>query len=215
MTGDSDPRPQPASTPPNDLSLGRPSGAFVAETLEIRWFARGLPPAGVVAWAEARGLTRSDAREDLYVLLPGAGTVGIKLREGRVEVKARTEESIPWRVHALAGHLERWAKWSQPVGVVAGWGEGPDVHMVRVEKERWARWANGRLMEVTSIRVEGQEWWTLAVEHTDLQAQPGDLERVLQELGEMPGIAGVVTADNSMSYPEWLTGLFAARSLDT
>jgi len=161
-----------------------------------------------VAWAEARGLTRRDRREDEYVLLPGAATVGIKLREGRIEVKALTEPPIPWGAGGLEGHLERWAKWSQPVSVITGWGEGPGVHKIRVEKERWARWADGCLMEVTRLRVRDQEWWTVAVEQSGAGAQPGDLTSPLGELGGIPGADAVMIAESSKSYPEWLEQFF-------
>ena len=60
-------------------------------TAEIRWFLRGTLPAEVSRWFEGvcGNATRYPPRVDLYLALPETDTVGVKLREGLLEVKRK------------------------------------------------------------------------------------------------------------------------------
>jgi hypothetical protein len=81
---------------------------------EIRWFFEGAVPDAVRQWFAAGGLGEDEAeRVDEYLPLPDCETAGVKLRDGRLEVKAQT--SAPVRL-ALpgdgVGRREGWVKWS-------------------------------------------------------------------------------------------------------
>ena len=81
---------------------------------ELRWFFEGGLPEPVLAWFTAGGHAVSEApRVDEYLALPGCATVGVKLREGRFEVKALTgEPALVGLPNGFAGVRERWVKWS-------------------------------------------------------------------------------------------------------
>ena len=101
-----------------------------SSTLEIRWFFSGSleqSGSGVEVWFTSRprygGSDRAAPiawdpappawRQDRYLLVPGSDDMGIKWREGRLEIKGRTSTSGP-RVFApgIAGECEHWLKWS-------------------------------------------------------------------------------------------------------
>ena len=185
----------------------RPDGAFVAETLEVRWFVLGTLSPSAVAWAEDAGLTRADPRTDRYVVLPGVDGVGIKLREGRVEVKARSG-SLGQRVLGPAsGVVERWVKWSQPVGTGVGWDEGPGVRIVEVDKTRWSFWQGGALIELTALKAEGQFWWTAAVEIAGSVGDPSRLANLCEPFESLEQARGALTFEASQGYAAWLQRL--------
>ncbi len=82
---------------------------------EIRWFFDGPLPDDVRAWFESRGLGISEPRRtDEYLVLPGCTTTGVKLREGRFEIKALTRSPVPASYsNRVSGLKDAWIKWSR------------------------------------------------------------------------------------------------------
>lgn len=87
-------------------------------TLEVRWFYPGPLPGRIVETLQARSCLPAllPARQDHYLLLEGEPALGIKLREGNVEVKRRLE--VPQEIEigpGAIGRVARWRKWSFPL----------------------------------------------------------------------------------------------------
>ncbi len=83
-------------------------------TDETRWFFKGAIPTPVTAWFAARGCVSAvqPPRVDYYLRLNDDDSLGIKLREGRIEVKQRTHPGELVRFgKRTAGWLESWRKW--------------------------------------------------------------------------------------------------------
>jgi len=82
---------------------------------EIRWFLPGEPPAPLAEWIAEGNLGSVEAeRIDEYLHLPGCESTGIKLREGRFEIKARTAGPDPVIFgESIAGQRDAWVKWSR------------------------------------------------------------------------------------------------------
>jgi hypothetical protein len=51
-------------------------------------------------------------RTDEYLLLPDCGIVGVKQRQGKLEVKALVADSRPFALSAAVGRVDQWVKWS-------------------------------------------------------------------------------------------------------
>lgn len=226
-------------------------------TLEVRWFCAGdlgrsgsgvaawfanagrgrLPGAEPVTWLEA---THRPAqwREDRYLLIPGVEDMGLKLREGRLEIKGRAQALGDHTFTAGAGgRLERWIKWSlagNPGGIVVPWLRPEGREVVKVAKLRSLRRfalpgvdrdavevppettvSRGAHLELTRIRLAGASadtHWTLGVEGfpPDDRLLP-DLVRLLGDL--LYDCPVPLTLDKSMSYPQWLRSVSGAHSL--
>lgn len=59
-------------------------------------------------------------RADAYLLLPDCATVGVKQRQGRLEVKALVSGPRPYAQGEVAGLVDQWVKWSwQPAAEIA------------------------------------------------------------------------------------------------
>ena len=153
------------------------------QTLETRWFFPGSIPPEVVAWFHSLGDVQAQLpRTDLYLLGTGE-SLGVKLREGRVEMKKRIEQhgEVEFTL-GVSGRVESWVKWSMAVsgGLLPDFGAAP--HWAAVEKSRQMLYyrldemgqvvlsnpgslpQTGGGLELTALQVHGQVWWTVGVE---------------------------------------------------
>jgi hypothetical protein len=221
-------------------------------TVEVRWFFEGAleeTGRGVEAWFRARAHAGSRQpapiawepappawRQDRYLVVPGHDDMGIKWREGRLEIKGR-EAALGPRVFApgIEGRCERWIKWSYAGDRVAQrfldlFHDDRSVDgAVLIEKRRLQRLfrlddrgettevggveprERGVNVELTRIRVRDrpEAHWSLAFE-----AFPGDVHTaemlapiVARFLEGFPVMP--LAADRSRSYPRWLSDLAA------
>lgn len=199
-------------------------------TAEVRWFYRGDAPPAVLAWFERRqrSAEAQPLRVDHYLALD-RDSLGVKLREGRIEIKQRVARHGSVRFHERAtGLVEAWRKWSfELAGPLAA---GPDAPLspqgwIAVRKARrlcrYHLGGAGRLvsapldsypapgcdLELTAVRAGEQTWWTLGFESFGAETSLYETLRFVagQILagGESPGLA----VQDSRSYPAWLAGL--------
>lgn len=110
---------------------------------EARWFFRGEASAAAERWIAAGGLSeQAPERIDRYLVLPGCSTTGIKIREGKFEVKAQTSptETARWS-ERIAGSRDTWVKWSRATHDTATLADRIDSgeHWALVSKRRTLR----------------------------------------------------------------------------
>jgi hypothetical protein len=171
---------------------------------ELRWFFPGQVPADVAKWFRCGELwARQPERTDEYLLLPGCETAGVKLREGRFEVKARTVAPHAVEVAPrVRGYRDAWVKWSRAVedaALARSFLRAGDERWLGVRKQRVLRGfsldgpqgagaprevsagavrpARGCGVEITEVTVAGLDpprWWTLGLEAFDASGASGD-----------------------------------------
>ena len=198
-------------------------------TLEVRWISKGTLPAGILEWFRSSGkdIEPAHSRIDHYFIGHMRETVGIKLREGRIELKVRQKEFGTIRFSdRVAGRLEYWCKWG--FGLAEGHGDRGDITSaglpwVGVEKERSVLkhiiTSNGLVsnqppevyptcgcdVEITALVLDGEKWWSVA-----LEAYGGDTETMHRNLvlvaeHVFPALESIELDEAiSSSYPEWL-----------
>lgn len=192
-------------------------------TAEVRWFTRGPLPEPVVAWFEAvAGAPAWGERTDCYVRPACRDGLGVKWREGTLEVKRRLEIVGEERLHeGVVGCVERWRKWTLPL-VQAASVEEPAGDWVDVHKRRRIRdWtvagaqvrrvpdeayvAQGCSLELGQVEVGGRVWWSVCLEAfgADEDRLTDDLRRVARHVFANDATP-TLAADRSMSYPVWL-----------
>jgi hypothetical protein len=200
-------------------------------TMEVRWFQLGTIPEAIAQWFQqvelGQHLAIPPQRQDTYLLLPGHEYLGLKLRQGNLEVKLRQAEL---GLHSFGsgwqGQVEQWIKWSSgdshpPLTV----GEQPltqalegtwiNVHKVRSQRQykvlpnsTCVAVPLGQLMptgctvELTQLTINDHAWWSLAFEAT------GD--RLLESLKAVVDwvsrthYPATLTANSSYAYAHWL-----------
>lgn len=188
-------------------------------TTEVRWFLPGAVPDATARWFAALGAPVEEARRaDRYLVPSGPGEPGIKLREGAVEVKARTAVRGEQRFGpAGVGTVEAFRKWSFPLAPEAptpgtGWVDIAKARRVRtfVLKSGALREADamdaerGCGVELGEVRLGERIWWTLCLEAFG----PGEAARrnVFEATAaHVFGVgAPVLEATHSRGYVGWL-----------
>ncbi len=218
-------------------------------TREVRWFFSGSlanTDAAAAAWfAGADDNSHFEApvhqqqwREDCYLHLPATGDIGVKLRQGRVEIKGcHARVGLQQFAADVEGEVSCWTKWSidapkwmDSIGMGAAGLPAPVV--IRIAKQRTQRSVRfsrqaiaevpagqkvdcGLHMELTRLRVgdaEEDTHWTLGFEAFSDEALCRGLfvQAVARLLEGCP--ARPLSAEASMSYPQWLQRLGAEDS---
>lgn len=191
---------------------------------EIRWFLHGPIPGAVAEWFAIDTLgSEPEERSDDYILLPLCPSAGIKLREGKLQVKSLCREPSPLMITSeINGWASRWVKWSLDLTSSSARNFYRQNDTIRVQKKRWqrklaldgdfaeevapgSRAERGCTMELATLQVEADIWWTLALESFGGPSTIQDsLQRcILHFLRRSPPPIRLLAAD-SKSYSEWL-----------
>ena len=195
-------------------------------TAELRWFYHGTLPQETSQWFQqdqlGKYLTPPEEREDVYLYLPECEYMGIKLRQGRLEVKWRKAELGVVGFGRVEGKAEKWCKWLcedptadfQPADVVGkSW-----VSVKKVRSQRQYQVSNesitavpvsesikqGCTVELTELSINSNAWWSLAFEAF------GEDDHLMEHLQAVSGWVfksyreSKLQAEDSYAYPTWL-----------
>lgn len=200
---------------------------FSITTAEIRWFKKGKIPQVLLDWIQSNeGIYEDQSpRTDVYLIIDSVPTIGIKVREGRMEIKKKLSTVESFSIEAISGYPETWIKWSSKTAddVKEDYPLLQDKDQwIQIQKKRTLRKfevsASGQLLpfpetfypevgiaiEVSDLEVNDQSWWTFALECFGPQDRVlADLKTVIPTLlTNFPPIE--LTKDLSMAYPEWI-----------
>ena len=207
---------------------------------EVRWFLEGgidRNPS-LRQWveegaADPKWTGRLGGKPDAYLIVPGAADIGIKWREGQLQIKG-LECSLGTQkfIGKFEGKVERWIKWGyegKPIeNAFTPWFDPTSVapQIIEVHKTRFLRKVRlnpfspaaievdsktlidrGGALEVTDLRVRGQAFTSVAFEaFPNDSGMHGDFTALVNAfLGKLSGVE--LKESNSMSYPEWMQTL--------
>ena len=171
-------------------------------------------------------------RADEYLLLPNCETVGVKQRQGRLEVKALVAGPRPFAQDGVAGRVDEWVKWSlKPAASIASALEA-ELHQTgvwcTVEKRRSTQkyaavaggvapvspdaWPDaGCNIELTLAGVgrDKESWLTFGFEAFGRPDQvAGLLAEAVAHFFAAHGLPPLALSEHSsLSYPAWLAHL--------
>lgn len=202
---------------------------------EVRWFFEGEGNAAIEQrMLQSEMAVRQPARLDDYLLLPGCTSTGVKIREGRFEIKSRTSPPELQRYsERVTGYRDSWVKWSRdmPGSVDLPRRAQDDERWVAVEKRRVLRLfslesarpvetaASGPMLSAgcqveysqIEVRAEGAQvpasWWSFSLEaFGEPGTEPGNLDATASHIFD-DQFEFSLPAEASMSYPAWLASL--------
>lgn len=200
-------------------------------TYELRWFYPGEIPEGIELWFKQYCLINSheprEERSDLYLFSTESEFLGIKLRQGRLEVKWRTAElGVVNFGSFVEGKVQKWRKWlccdstgeSFQPSLVAD-----NPIWVNVDKIRYSQFYqvlpdslvqpvpetegidNGCSVELTHLVMRENPWWSLAFEARGEDAfLMNNLQATARRVFNNYRGLNLLTL-NSYAYPTWLT----------
>jgi len=193
-------------------------------SLELRWFFEGPLPDEISEWCLKKGFLKERTRTDTYLLFPSSD-LGVKLRDGKLQIKYLiSAEEFHSEDHEISGKMETWRKSSLPLKDPSTNPfqdvEGPQI---AVEKERDSRRyevdptkgivtpsdkrvAQGIMIEVTKLTIEGIQWWTLAFDALGEKQKECLQLGVTSVLKDYPGPKP--QKEKSFSYPKWLSIIY-------
>ncbi|OUL19863.1 hypothetical protein BV378_32130 [Nostoc sp. RF31YmG] len=197
---------------------------------ELRWFYPGKLPDNIQVWFCANclidPLKSPEAREDVYLYSPGCDYLGIKLRQGRLEVKWRQAElDVMDFGELVTGKAEKWGKWlcedsqgeSFQPAIVLGNPSWITVQKVRYSQlfQVFADFSvqavaanepidNGCSVEITNLAVHDNAWWSLAFEaFGEDKRRKENLKATANWVFHTYRNSPLAIAD-SFGYPHWL-----------
>lgn len=146
---------------------------------EIRWFFPGPIPAETWAWFKLLPGDKANAaypRQDIYLIIPDQEELGLKVREGRFEIKFRDGPGIERKlsVGKTVGILENWTKqiWDYHESIsemVAPFKGGPRVRIVKSRNQRKYEFLeNNPLVPIT---VDDKPHLSVAIEMVELYSE--------------------------------------------
>jgi hypothetical protein len=200
---------------------------FSVVTNEVRWFYAGLAPGMIIDWHHNLGglFREHETRTDHYLILPGNDGLGIKWREGRIELKKKIADLGMVKIHSGIGMAEQWKKWSFEIE------QGDQTFSILTsEPENWVAVTKKRCLqlftfnqddeliphsgtfgedetvrvELSEVKLNEKHWWTLGVEFTVQKNEAKSDSTVLMRrlLADFPDLK--LDASASFGYPKWL-----------
>ena len=191
-----------------------------------RWFETVAPFPRAAGVGEPQWTGRAGGEPDVYLLMPGCTEMGIKWREGTLQIKGRVEDVGVHRFgERHAGRVQRWIKWTC-ADVPDAWrsllaaGDQARPETAAVQKTRALRMIGldggaprevspgvvldrGIGFEMTDLEVEGKRYCSIGFE-----AFPDD---AAISASFAPVVAGLVAkldrdleVEASLAYPDWL-----------
>jgi hypothetical protein len=198
---------------------------------EVRWFFNGRASSEVVDSFLGPSDLQEERRIDLYLPFAGNDSVGFKLRKsdsGQAALELKVQTTNPRELRFQDGQVGRsaaWVKWSGKVlGSAAdapidastdeAWMSVEKVRRLRkvafsaesvTEVDASSRPSEGCTYELSVLRLNHADWWTLALETF---GSPNSLESRLKLAGDWffaryPSCQ-VLRCEDSWSYPAWL-----------
>lgn len=198
------------------------------QTLEVRWFYEGTPPASVVDWFMTFDPEKQSDREDLY-LISNDPSLNVKLREEKIQLKRRSGDRVSTHFHdRVSGHREFWQKWSFPLT-----DDSPDLFTddpsglwLPVTKSRYQREYEpdeqralldtldepdpaDALVELTQVTSGPHTAWTICMEAEGrAEALPGTLRQMGHYVFNQ-GTPPALDPSYSHGYVRWLEHVHA------
>ena len=140
----------------------------------------------------------------------GRDRINLKLREGNLELKLRTEQFGIQTFTAKndciwSGRVEQWRKFNlQQLKDAAFDRDRLNLNWIRVRKERLQKNDRGVDSELTWLEAKGSAWWSIAFEMTQEDNAGVDLFCEVVEQAALTCSEPKLLARDSYSYADWL-----------
>lgn len=170
-------------------------------TVEVRWFFQEPLPEDIQNWFQFFEPEDLSPRTDYYLNMKDSAGVGIKLREGNIQIKPKKEDvGTRMFLKNVEGNIARHEKWSFPVTSNEEWAEmikKPEIWVPVNKIRKLIRYTleggfpdktgmeeqvdEGCEVELSRVEVLDKPYWSLAFEAHGASAK-SNLEKTVQEI---------------------------------
>lgn len=185
---------------------------------EVRWFFEGPYPEEVTLWFEEFDPVSQAPRTDYYLSNTDNARMGIKLREGQIQIKCMMADLGVHYYANAAGKVARYEKWSFPVVSNEEWSAlvvRPDVWIPVIKERKMLRFTlgggfpdrigmderveEGCEVELSQIEIMDKTFWSLAFEAFGPSAEI-NLEKTTRDIFESKTAPIFFDEENSLGY---------------
>ncbi|UII22188.1 hypothetical protein [Fulvivirga ligni] len=189
-------------------------------SVEVRWVFEGKLPEVMETWADTFQAKHQPVRTDYYFHKHDQGTLGIKLREGNIQIKPLINTLSKYSFGAHEGQLEQYTKWSYAVEDNKEWSfmiQHPETWVEITKSRKMTRFTleggfpdriemgvnveEGCEMELSHLSVRDQDYWTLAFEAFGTTPEE-NLHKVLRHIFETSEPPVTLSLENSFGYAQ-------------
>jgi hypothetical protein len=199
----------------------------VLESIEIRWFYKGqIPNKLYQLFSNSNLQTKPELRTDYYLLIENCDSLGIKLRNSRLEIKwLKKREHFDFSKKNIEGNQERWIRWE--------WNDTNSfneiLRFIQVNKDNpWVKIDKKRIqkkfsifdnslveiplenahfdfsIELTQLKVYEHLWWSIGC---DTFQNKNDVRFFIQLIEQYTDeqFRKSLKSDSSYGYPKWIS----------
>jgi len=205
------------------------------KTTEVRWFQKSTTWPDVEAWFKmgAMDATIEPFRVDYYLSMPFEEELGIKVRDGKLEIKRRVHDD---GVHSfsdrVSGYVSTWRKWSFPLVNSEEFLESTKEPWIKIGKDRTVRKfqaiehdqieevhprslaIRGCILEFTRLTdMRDSFWCSIGIEAFGdfAESKENNVKSFLAKLIKETRCP-ILPVEISMDYPSWLSFLHMSSS---
>ncbi|MBL6447392.1 hypothetical protein JMN32_13820 [Fulvivirga sp. 29W222] len=185
---------------------------------EVRWFFEGALPKAMSDWFNFFEPFFQAPRTDYYLSNTDQARMGIKLREGQIQIKCLTAEMGEEYYANATGKVARYEKWNFPVVSNEEWGTlvaRPEVWLPVKKERKMLRFTlgggfpdrvdkdeiveNGCEVELSEIEIIDKTFWSLAFEAFGSLADM-NLQKTTHDIFEKKVCPIFLDKENSFGY---------------
>jgi hypothetical protein len=197
------------------------------ETIEIRWFYKGeIPNKLYERFSNSKLQIKPELRTDYYLLIENCDSLGIKLRNSRLEIKwLKKRERVNMLEKDIGGNQERWIRWewndTDSFNEILGFIQiNKDNPWVKIDKKRIQKkfgiFDNSLVeipqenihfdfsMELTQLKVYESFWWSIGLDSFQGKYDVHFLEQLIEQYIDEQFWKDLKST-SSYGYPQWIS----------
>lgn len=203
------------------------------KSIEIRWFFKEpLSDIYLNSFKKSCNLVNQESRSDYYLAVKDCKSVGIKLRNSRLEIKWQIDSKLfTTSFNGIQGKLERCTRWecNDPDScnhLLQTISLNKDNPWIKVDKIRLQKKFNlidktmievspnnlkyDFAIEITDLKIHTHQWWSIGVDSFKGNNHMDYFRQLIENYIDK-NVYPYLRSESSYSYPEWLSNICKIR----
>jgi hypothetical protein len=202
------------------------------ESVELRWFYKGqLPNELNTTFCNSDIKLEPESRTDYYLLIENCDSLGIKLRNSRLEIKKLKRNHIELLNKYVNGKMEQWIRWewndTNSFNEILQFIQANKYNpWIKIDKKRLQKkfviFDNSLLetlqdnthfdfsIELTELKVSEHLWWSIGIDSSKIGDNIHFFMQLIKRCINEKYQTNLKLA-SSYGYPEWVSKVISAE----